>query len=102
MIMVGYQARGTLGNQLVHGAKALRILGQTVAVRARVHTLGGFSAHAGQTELMDWLRPLAAGKPQVLLNHGEEHSRTVLAEKIRAELGLAVDLPGPQTCLELF
>ena len=102
VIMVGYQARGTLGNQLVHGAKALRILGQTVAVRARVHTLGGFSAHAGQTELMDWLRPLAAGKPQVLLNHGEEHSRTVLAEKIRAELGLAVDLPGPQTCLELF
>lgn len=102
VIIVGYQARGTLGNQLVHGASELRIMGQKVAVRAKVHTLGGFSAHAGQTELIDWLRPLAAQKPVVLLNHGEEHSRTVLAEKIRAELGLDVELQGPQTCLEIF
>jgi len=102
VIMVGYQARGTLGNQLVHGARQLRILGQTVEVRAKVHTLGGFSAHAGQTQLIDWLRPLAPQKPVVLLNHGEDHSRSVLAEKIRADLGLGVELPGPQTCLELF
>lgn len=102
VIIVGYQAQGTLGNQMVHGAKQLRIMGQSVEVRAKIHTLGGFSAHAGQTELLDWLRPLAPKKPMVLLNHGEEHSRTILAEKIRADLGLAVDLPGPQTCLELF
>lgn len=94
IVIVGYQAGGTLGRQLVDGAKTVRIYGEPVAVKARVHTLGGFSAHAGQTELIEWVRPLAglADKPRVILTHGEDGPRRALAEKLRA-LGLTCELP---------
>jgi metallo-beta-lactamase family protein len=101
VLMVGYQAEGTLGNKLVKGHKKVRILGQMVEVRARIHTLGGFSAHAGQTELMEWLKPLAARKPTVLLNHGEDRSRAALAEKIAADFGLQVETPEPESAYDL-
>jgi metallo-beta-lactamase family protein len=101
VLMVGYQSAGTLGSYLVQGAKKVRILGQMIEVRAKIHTLGGFSAHAGQSELMDWLKPLAARKPMVLLNHGEDNSREALAAKIRADFGLTVTLPEPETCFDL-
>ncbi|MBI1324140.1 MBL fold metallo-hydrolase [bacterium] len=101
VLMVGYQSNGTLGSQLVKGLKKVRILGQMIEVRAKIHTLGGFSAHAGQTELLDWLKPLAARKPMVLLNHGEDRSREALAEKIRNDFGLNVTLPEPETSFDL-
>lgn len=52
VIFVGYQAAGTLGQLLVEGARRVWIFGETIAVRAGFHTLGGFSAHAGQSELV--------------------------------------------------
>jgi metallo-beta-lactamase family protein len=80
VLIVGYQAAGTLGRQLVEGAPRVRIFDEAVAVRAQIHTLGGFSAHAGQLELVDWLAAMAPTRPQVVLTHGEECARIALAQ----------------------
>jgi metallo-beta-lactamase family protein len=56
IIFAGFQARGTMGRQLVDGAPWVRMFGQRYAVRATIHTLGGFSAHAGRNDLLKWAR----------------------------------------------
>ncbi|MBV9426619.1 MAG: MBL fold metallo-hydrolase [Bradyrhizobiaceae bacterium] len=70
IVFVGYQGAGTLGRQIVDGAKQVRVLGEDIAVRARVYTINGFSAHADQAELLAWHRHTAA--PRTFLTHGEE------------------------------
>jgi metallo-beta-lactamase family protein len=88
VVFVGFQAEGTLGRKLVNGDKLVRVMGENIAVKAQLHTLGGFSAHAGQTELLNWgTAALAAGggvtdRPRVALNHGEDMQRSILADKI--------------------
>lgn len=93
VLIVGYQAPGTLGRLLVERAPQVTIFGEKVVVRARVHTLGGFSAHAGQTELLDWLGCLAEARPRVCLTHGEAAARVALAERVRARFGLEAARP---------
>jgi hypothetical protein len=72
---------------------------QAVAILARdrgapqAHTLGGFSAHAGQSELLAWLELIAPTRPQVVLTHGEERTRTALARQIAMPFGIAAELP---------
>jgi metallo-beta-lactamase family protein len=88
VVIVGFQARGTLGRALVEGARTVRIFGEPVAVRARVVTLGGFSAHAGQTELVDWVAPMLAGGARVALVHGEDEKRAALAARLAERTGV--------------
>ena len=66
----------------------MRIFGENVAVKARVKTLGGFSAHAGQTELVEWVRPMVKGGARVALVHGEDEKRAALAARLRRETGV--------------
>lgn len=94
VMIVGYQVAGSLGRQLVDGAKAVRIFGEQISVKAQIKTLNGFSAHAGQTELMKWLGHLAPGKPKVALTHGEARGREPLAELIQRRHGIKAVLPG--------
>lgn len=93
VLMVGYQAHGSLGRLLVEGAHLVKIHGEKIAVRATVHTMGGFSAHAGQTDLMKWFSAIAPSKPQVVLIHGEDDSRQALAKLIRRDHGMSSALP---------
>lgn len=93
VVIVGYQAPGSLGRQLIDGASRVHIFGEPVAVRAKVHTLGGFSAHAGQTDLLTWFSTLAPGRPRVALTHGEDGPRGALADKIAQQHGLRPLLP---------
>lgn len=93
VLFVGFQAEGTLGRRLVNGDKLVRIFGEPVEVRASIHTVNGFSAHAGQTDLVKWMRGVAPAKPRVFLTHGEQPQRERLAAKLKAELGLASELP---------
>jgi len=93
LLIVGYQAEGTLGRQIVDRAKYVRVMGDRVRVAAQVHTLGGFSAHADQRGLLEWTAPLAKSKPRVFLNHGEDPQRHALAAKLRSELGLEAAMP---------
>ncbi len=85
VIFVGYQAVGTLGRSIVDGARSVHIFGEPVAVRARIYTINGLSAHADQQGIIDWLR--GTDKANVLLVHGEPDSLEGLATAIRAELG---------------
>ncbi len=69
VLFVGYQADGTLGRSLVDGAQRVSVLGEETAVRATISTVNGFSAHADQPAIVEWLRPAAA--PEIYLIHGE-------------------------------
>jgi metallo-beta-lactamase family protein len=93
IVIVGYQGQGTLGRRLVDGAKFVSIMGGDVPVRARVHTLGGFSAHAGQTGLVNWAEPFKASKPKMFLTHGEDGPRKALHDKLLAVHGLDSTMP---------
>lgn len=93
VLIVGYQGHGSLGRQLVEGAKFVRIHGERVAVRARVHTLSGFSAHAGQTDLLAWFGVIAPSKPRVVLTHGEDGPRGELARQIQRRFRLKCQSP---------
>jgi metallo-beta-lactamase family protein len=71
IIFVGYQAEGTLGRKIVDGAKHVEVLGDTMTVRSGIHTLGGFSAHADQQELLGWISSFQ-NSPEIFIVHGEE------------------------------
>ena len=114
VVIVGFQARGTTGRALVDGARKVRILGETVVVRAQVHTVGGFSAHADREELARWAGPMLRGGARLALVHGERERRAALRARLRSETrhpiwtpergavarlwrrGTGVELEGPQ------
>ncbi len=93
VIIVGFQAEGSLGRLLVEGEKRVKIFGEQIAVKAKVHSLGGFSAHAGRTDLLRWFEPLAATRPRVILTHGEARGRQALCQGIQETHGLDCTLP---------
>lgn len=101
VMIVGYQGRGSLGRRLVEGAKSVSIFGEKVAVRARVHTLNGFSAHAGQSELLGWFSAIAGCKPRILLTHGEDTPRRTLSHLIQQRFGLKPELPTQGEVIEV-
>lgn len=94
VIFVGFQAIGTPGRALVDGARHFKIAGEEVVVRATIHTLGGFSAHAGQSQLVDWLRHFKGKKPRLFLVHGEDEAKNALAALVKRE-GWQPQIPGP-------
>jgi metallo-beta-lactamase family protein len=101
VLIVGYQAHGSLGRLLVEGEKLVSIHGEKVAVKAKIHTLGGFSAHAGQTDLLGWFNSLAPAKPRVVLTHGEDGPREVLARLIWQKHRLKAALPQMQESIAI-
>ncbi|WP_018879820.1 MULTISPECIES: MBL fold metallo-hydrolase RNA specificity domain-containing protein [unclassified Thioalkalivibrio] len=92
LVIVGFQAAGTLGRRLVDGAEKVKLLGDEVAVNAKIHTLGGFSAHAGRSQLLDWARGFQ-DQPVFHLVHGEPEAREALAASLRDELGAEARVP---------
>lgn len=93
VIMVGFATTGSLGHALISGAPQVDIDGRWIPVRATVHTLGGFSGHGGQSELVRWFEPLAKTMPATYLTHGEHAQRSALAAKLKERLGLEARLP---------
>ncbi len=84
IIIVGYQATGTLGRKIIDGADEVRIFGEPVAVRARIYTINGFSAHAGRASLIHFAEKTRAKK--VFVVHGEPHSAQTLKKAIEKRL----------------
>lgn len=82
VIFVGFQAIGTPGRTLIEGATHIKMVGEDIAVRAKIHTLGGFSAHASQQQLLDWLSNFEK-MPQVFLVHGEESAKATLQQAMK-------------------
>lgn len=101
IVFVGYQGVGTPGRKLVDGATALRLFNEDVAVRAKIYTIGGFSAHAGQSQLLDWVGKMTHPGMQVVLVHGEEAAQTTLAELLKERFQLPVSIPGYMEEMEL-
>ncbi len=101
VLIVGYQGEGSLGRRLVDREESVSIFGEKIAVKAKIHTLNGFSAHAGQTELLRWFSQMAAAKPRVCLTHGEERGRKPLAALLQQRHGLKAILPELDEVLEL-
>jgi metallo-beta-lactamase family protein len=101
VLFVGYQGHGSLGRKLVDGAKSVTIFGEKIPVRASVHTFGGLSGHAGQTDLLRWFDSFAASRPRVFLTHGEERARQPLGRIIEERYKLPVAYPGLRETIEL-
>jgi metallo-beta-lactamase family protein len=82
VIFVGYAAQGTLARRIVDGARTVDIFGEEFAVRAQIHTIGGFSAHAGQAELLTWHGH--TNNPEItFLVHGEKDSMATFGSLLR-------------------
>lgn len=93
VIIVGFQAHGSTGRKLVDRVPKLSILGEEKVLKAQVHTLSGFSAHAGQTDLINWFSYLAPSKPKVVITHGEDGPRKALADVIKSKYKISSTLP---------
>lgn len=94
LVIVGFQGEGTPGRQIVEGAKSVRIFGEKVAVRSRVFTIGGFSAHADQADLLNWIGHFQQKPPpKVFVIHGEPSTIDIFANKIRKKFAFEVYTP---------
>ena len=100
VIFVGYQARGTLGRRIVDGEESVRIAGEEVAVKAEIHTINGFSAHADRDDLLAWAKNFTTD-PLFLITHGEQESSDAFSETLRnAGMKSAVPAAGEEISLE--
>ena len=92
ILFVGYQAPGTLGYNIVNGAKTVKIFGEEIAVNARIEYIEGYSGHADQEGLMNFVNSFNKKPKHIFLVHGEEESQDVLKEKIETETNLPVTI----------
>jgi metallo-beta-lactamase family protein len=93
IIFVGYQAEGSMGRQLLEGAQSVHIFGETIPVRAKRINIPGYSAHADQPHLLDWLSSMAPTLKKVFVVQGEQQSSETLAGKITEQFGVAAEVP---------
>jgi metallo-beta-lactamase family protein len=101
VLIVGFQSQGTLGRKLVDGAKKVRIFGEEIPVRASIHTMGGFSAHADQTGLLDWFGVMAPTRPRTIITHGEDRARRAFSDQIYSRFGLKTECPALGDVIEV-
>jgi metallo-beta-lactamase family protein len=92
IVIVGFQAQGSTGRKIVEGAKSVKIFRENVAVKAKVFTIGGFSAHADQNDLLEWTGHFES-KPRVFVVHGEASASEELARKLEERYGLETHIP---------
>ena len=92
ILFVGYQAPGTLGYNIVNGAKEVKIFGEEIAVNARIEYIEGYSGHADQEGLMNFIYSFIEKPKHIFLVHGEKESQEVLKNKIEEETSLPVTI----------
>ncbi|MDR2488402.1 MAG: MBL fold metallo-hydrolase [Desulfovibrio sp.] len=93
IVFVGYQSVGTPGRKIIDGAKSISILGEDIAVAAKIFTIGGFSAHAGQSQLLEWVSRFVRPELTVFLLHGESKAQRILADLLRERFQVRVSAP---------
>ena len=99
VVFSGFQAQGTTGRAIVDGREVVRIHGEPIKVAARVHTLGGFSAHGDQQDLLRWHEGIP-GRPPVWLVHGESQAAAGLRDALHAK-GVRADVAVPGLTIDL-
>ena len=95
IIFTGFQAEGTLGRQVIEGAKTVKLFGETISVRAKIYTIGGISAHADREGLMDWLAHFSIKPKKVFVTHGEEKVSMDFARGARERCQINTYVPKP-------
>ena len=93
ILFVGYQAPGTLGYSIVNGEKKVKIFGEEFAVNARIEYIEGYSGHADQDGLMNFIYSFRNKPKHIFLVHGEEDAQNVLRERIENETKIPVTIP---------
>jgi metallo-beta-lactamase family protein len=93
LLIIGYQAEGSLGRQILEGATSVRMFGEDVAVRCRIKAIGGYSAHADQSQLLAWAKPMAPHLKKMFVVQGEEKASETLAAKMKSDLGINAVVP---------
>lgn len=93
IVFVGYQGLGTPGRKIVEKAKSITLFGEDITIAARIFTIGGFSAHAGQSQLMEWVKHVAKPHTQIVLVHGEEKAQSALSALIKERFNLTCLVP---------
>lgn len=101
LLIIGYQAQGTLGRRLYEGAEHVTVLGEQVAVHCQVKAIGGLSAHADQDKLVGWVKQATTLPKKVYCIHGEPTSATALAHRLRDELGVVALVPEKNEVVEI-
>jgi len=96
VVIIGFQAAGTLGRRLVDGARTVRLFNESVPVNASVHTIGGLSAHAGQDGLMGWLAGARRKPKMTFIVHGEPEASHALSARIARQLKWPTTIAAPQ------
>jgi len=92
VVIVGFQAHGTTGRKIVDGAKQVKIFRENVSVKARIFTIGGFSAHADQNDLLEWIGNFES-KPRVFVVHGEAAASQAFASLVQERFNLTAHVP---------
>ncbi len=93
VLFVGYQAEGTLGRKLIEGTKMVKIFGEEIAVNARIEYIEGYSGHADQEMLLDFVGDMKKKPKQIFLVHGEPEGQKILKEKLLEQEGIPVHIP---------
>ncbi len=101
VLIIGYQAAGTLGRRLYSGEKNVEVLNERVRVKATIASIGAYSAHADQKKLVTWLREAKAPPKRVFCTHGEEEAAAALATRITEDLGITADVPRFEETIEI-
>jgi metallo-beta-lactamase family protein len=96
VLLVGFQAPGTRGRQLLEGQPRIRMYGEDYAVRCRSIAIHGLSAHGDRNELLRWMRAAETLPTQIYLTHGEPESAFAFQQMLRKELGTAVEIGVPE------
>ncbi len=93
LLIIGYQSPGTLGHKLYRGDKQVPVMGERVEVRARVLSIGAYSAHADQNMLVSWIKHAAHKPSHVYCTHGDEGASAALMTRLHEELGVDAHVP---------
>lgn len=101
VLIIGYQANGTLGRKLYSGEKVVTVLGERIHVKANIKSIGAYSAHADQPTLVNWIRDAATLPKRVFCTHGEEDTAIALATRLTEELGVQAHAPRLSETVEI-
>ncbi len=101
LILVGYQAQGTLGRRLYEGAESVKIDGEAIPVRCTIRAIGALSAHGDSDKLLSWVRNAEKQPAKVYCIHGESHEAAALAHKVKDALGIATFVPELTDTIEI-
>ena len=101
VIFAGFQAEGSLGRQLIEGARKVKIMGEDIAVKAKIVNMKGFSAHADKEQLLTWYKGMTTTPKAFFVTHGELDAASSFADELRRKLGTAAYVPHFGDCVEI-